>query len=101
MKISFANVAVPARGAVVVAVAESKQGRSGGKRAGLFLAGAALAVDKRTRSALSRAIAAASFTGRRDKTLQVIAPGDGCFSRVVLVGVGDVATLDEPAAERL
>jgi leucyl aminopeptidase len=104
MKISFATVAVPVRGAVAVTVAAPPLATGGRKSAaakGVMLSGAALALDKRTGGALSRAIKAAGFAAKREKTLSLLAPGDGNFTRIVLVGVGDAGTLDDTTAERL
>ena len=90
MNITFAKIAVPAQGAVVLPVGDG--GRLGS-------AGAAL--DKRTGGALSRAMKAAEFRGKREKALTIVVPGGTKLSRVVLVGVGDTKTIDGMAAERL
>src|SRR4051812_32149011 len=93
MQITFAKIAVPNAGAVVFVVAEG--GREGAK-----LPPAATKFDKRVRGRLTRAMKAAEFAGKREKTLTVVAP-DETLARVVLVGVGDPKTLDETAAERI
>jgi leucyl aminopeptidase len=107
MKVSFARIAVPARGVLVVTAAEAAQnGKKSAKAdssqsAAPVLGRVAAQVDARTKGALRRVMAAAAFTGKREKVLNIVAPGDGRFSRVVIVGVGDPATLDAVAAEKL
>jgi len=93
MQITYTKIAVPNAGAVVFAVTEG--GRDGAK-----LGPAAAKFDKSTRGRLTRAMKAAEFTGKRERTLTIVAP-DQNLSRVVLVGLGDVKTLDETAAERI
>ncbi|MEK7820579.1 MAG: M17 family peptidase N-terminal domain-containing protein, partial [Pseudomonadota bacterium] len=63
MKITFANPAMPHRGAYAVGVyADRKLGPS------------AKALDKATRGALGRAMAASRFKGKKGQTLQMLAP---------------------------
>ena len=90
MKISFAKVAVPARGAVVFGVSSS------GK-----LSPAATKLDKRTRGVLDRAMRAAAFKGKKEQTLEILAPGGTRLDRAVLVGLGDVKSLNDVAVERI
>ncbi|MCK4868934.1 MAG: leucyl aminopeptidase, partial [Alphaproteobacteria bacterium] len=59
MKISFAEPALPAKGAVVVLVAEGKK-----------LSAAATDLDKQTKGAVKRAIAASKFTGKKGQSLE-------------------------------
>ena len=94
MNITFAKIAVPAQGAVVFGLGE-------GAKAGLKLPPAAAKFDKQTQGALTRAIKAAEFTGKREKTLVIMAPAGTRAARVVLVGLGSLKTLDETAAERI
>ena len=98
MKISFSKIAVPARGVIVVTVAEAATGKNAKKNAGSgpVLGQAAAAIDARTKGALRRAITAAEFSGKREKTLQLLSPGDGSFTRVVVIGVGDPSSLMPP-----
>ena len=81
MKISFASPTLPKSGVVVLLVPD-----------GAGLSGLAAAADKRCGGQLGRAIKAASFTGRRDSTLDVVAPGGG-FDRIVLFGLGATKAL--------
>ena len=81
MKISFGAPSLPASGVLILLVPENAA-----------LAGSAAEADGRTGGQIARAMAAAGFTGRRDTTLDVVAPGGG-FSRVVLFGLGAPAAL--------
>jgi len=84
MKISFAPVSAPRSGALAVGVLD------GGK-----LGPAGLALDKRTRGALTRAIESSRFRGKPGETLSVLSPPGVPLSRIVLVGYGDPNKLDE------
>jgi leucyl aminopeptidase len=81
MKISFAPAALPKSGMLVLLVPEA--GR---------LEGLAAEADRRTGGQIARAMAAAGFTGKRDTTLDIVAPGGG-WSRAVLFGLGAPAAL--------
>ena len=76
MKITFANPAIPATGAVVVGVLD------GGK-----LTASAAALDKATGGAVTRAIKASTFKGARHHSLTIMTP-HGKLNRVVCVGLG-------------
>jgi len=85
MKISFANLAVPKTGAVVVGVLEGRK-----------LTASAQAVDDATNGAVMRAIKASSFKGAKHHSLTVMTPG-GRLNRVVCMGLGkakDVTALE-------
>ena len=85
MKISFANLAVPKIGAVVVGVLEGRK-----------LTASAQAVDDATDGAVMRAIKASTFKGAKHHSLTVMTPG-GRLSRVVCMGLGkakDVTALE-------
>ncbi|CAA7614693.1 leucyl aminopeptidase [Magnetospirillum sp. UT-4] len=88
MKIAFAKPELPADGAVVVAVFE-----------GRALSPAARQLDERSGGALSRAMAAGRFEGKKDQTLTVLAPAGLALNRVVLVGVGKAEAVDTQGAE--
>ena len=81
MKISFASPALPKTGVLILLVAEG-----GG------LTGLSAEADRRSSGQVSRAMEAAGCTGRRDTTLDIVAPGGG-FSRIVLFGVGSPGAL--------
>jgi leucyl aminopeptidase len=76
LDISFAKPALPEKGALALLVGE-----------GEGLGGLGAAAETATAGAISRALAAASFKGKKNETVTVLAPGGG-LSRVVVVGVG-------------
>ncbi|MCA3561632.1 MAG: leucyl aminopeptidase [Aestuariivirga sp.] len=81
MKISFSPASLPKSGVLILLVTE-----------GQALSGLAAEADRRTGGQIRRAMTAAGFTGRRDSTLDIVAPG-GSFSRAVLFGLGQPAAL--------
>ena len=90
MKIAFAAPKMPASGTVAVFVLD-----------GAELGPTAQTLDKLTAGALSRAMTAGRFKGKRGETLEVLAPGGLDFERVVLLGVGKAAALDDLAAQSI
>ena len=90
MKISFAAPSLPKSAAIVTGVAK------GGK-----LSATAAQLDKSTGGALSRAIKASTFDGKKGELLDVIAPANIGNSRVVLAGVGDPAEVTDRDLENL
>ena len=94
MNITFSKIAVPAQGVVVVGVSE-------GSGSGAKLGPAAVKLDKQTHGALSRAMKAAEFTGKREKTLALVVPAGTKLGRILLVGLGSLKSLDAVAAERI
>jgi leucyl aminopeptidase len=88
LDIAFAEFAVPSSGALALLLTE-----------GEAASGAALAaVDAATDGAVSRALAAAEFKGKRGQTTTILAPGAG-LSHVVAVGLGKSADLTVRYAE--
>ena len=83
MKIVFSSQTLPRTGNLVVFAGE------GGK-----LTGPAADVDKKTGGQLARAIKATGFEGKKDQTVDLLAPTGG-YSRVVLMGLGKTAGLVE------
>ena len=81
MKISFSAPTLPKSGVLILLVPE-----------GGALAGLAADADQRTDGQIGRAVKAAGFTGRRDSTLDLVAPGGG-YTRVVLFGLGTPESL--------
>ncbi len=77
MKISFAEPALPAKGAVVVLVEEGKK-----------LSPAAKDLDKQTKGAVKRAIAASKFVGKKGQSLEIMVPAGSSLDRVLLAGTG-------------
>ena len=90
MKIAFAEPATPKSGTVVVGVLEDRK-----------LSPTAATLDEQTGGALKRAIEASRFNGRKDEVLGVLAPAQLALGRVLLVGLGKAAGLDEAAMQRL
>jgi leucyl aminopeptidase len=90
MKISFAEPTLPKSGALVVGVYAEKK-----------LTPTAATLDKQLGGALTRAIAASRFTGKKDETLAVLAPAGLALNRVVLAGLGKAAEIDVKQLENL
>src|SRR5262245_54194974 len=90
MNVAFAKLEVPTSGAVVTAVfADNK------------LAPSAAKLDKQTKGAISRAIAASRFKGRAEDSLLINAPAGTKASRIVLVGLGKKGEFDALGAQSL
>lgn len=88
MKITFANQNLPNSGA---AIAYAFAGRK--------LSVSAAGLDKQLAGALTRAMANGRFKGERDQVLEVLAPGKGNLSRVLLLGMGMPKELTDLAVE--
>jgi len=88
MKIAFSKPALPTEGAVVATVADG----------GVF-GPSAHRLDEASGGALSRAVAASRFEGKKGQTLTVLAPSGLDCSRVLLVGLGKPGEFDALAAE--
>jgi leucyl aminopeptidase len=91
LDVTFAKPALPKSGALVLLVEE---GGGPGSVTGEALA----AADAATGGAVSRALEAAQFKGRKGQTATILAPGAG-LSRVVAVGLGKLADLGETTVE--
>ena len=81
MKISFSPAILPKSGVLILLVPEGQPMSSLMNEA-----------DRRTGGQIRRAMTAAGFIGRRDSTLDVVAPGGG-FIRAVLFGLGQPGQL--------
>ncbi len=79
---SFASKTAPADG---VAVLFAEEGRK--------LTPAAQDLDKKTKGLLSRAADIAGFKGKKDQTVDLLAPQGLKFARLVLVGLEQPSTL--------
>ena len=77
MKISFSQPALPKSGAIALTVGHDRALGAFGRD-----------LDERAGGALTRAMAAARFTGKPEETLSLFAPAGIDAARVVLVGVG-------------
>ncbi len=86
--IAFVKPALPRSGTLVLPVAEGE-----GLPAGL-----ATAADAEAGGALTRALEAAAFKGRKGQVTTLWAPGGG-FAKVVAVGLGKAADLSAETAE--
>jgi leucyl aminopeptidase len=88
MKISFSGFSMPDSGvAVVLASDGGKLGQNGS------------AIDASLGGAISNAIKVAGFKGEKEKSLDVIAPKGSKLQRVIVMGTGKDADLDETALE--
>tara|TARA_B100000315_G_scaffold254609_1_gene296044 strand:+ start:3184 stop:4689 length:1506 start_codon:yes stop_codon:yes gene_type:complete len=90
MKISFAKPGLPATGIVVVSA-----------NAGSKLSAAATKLDKKTGGALTRAIKASSFEGKKGQSLNVMAPAGTRLDRVMVVGLGKAKDVSELEMQKL
>jgi leucyl aminopeptidase len=82
MKITFAKTAPARTDAIVLFVGEAAK-----------LAKAASALDKASGGHIGRAIAAAGFEGKKDTSLDIVAPARIGVGRVMVLGIGDAAKL--------
>jgi leucyl aminopeptidase len=90
MKISFAKPGIPSSGAYVVGVHDGRK-----------LTASAVALDKKTRGALSAAMGASRFRGGKDEILEILQPRGLKLSRVILIGLGKPGKLGELRAQAL
>ena len=77
MQIEFGRFEIPESGVLVVGVMDDRK-----------LTSQAETVDKKTKGAIARAMAASRFTGARDQSIEIMAPTGIDASRIVLVGLG-------------
>ena len=87
LDISFARLALPESGALVLLAGEGEEPDA-----------IRAAADSATGGAVSRALEAAEFKPRPGKTCTILAPGAG-LSRIVVVGLGKRGRADPRAAE--
>jgi leucyl aminopeptidase len=88
MQVTFAKAGLPESGSYVVACADGEK-----------LSGAAAQVDKKTKGALSRAVAATRFTGAKGQMVELLAPAGMDCDRVILLGLGKAAEIKAAAYE--
>jgi leucyl aminopeptidase len=81
MKIKFSSLALPKSGVLVILAAE-----------GPLLGKSAANADGRCSGQVRRAMKAASFVGKRDQYLDIVAPGGG-FERIIVLGTGKADAL--------
>ncbi|MCC7284229.1 MAG: leucyl aminopeptidase, partial [Acetobacteraceae bacterium] len=87
LDIGFSKPALPRSGGLAILLAEEAK-----------LSGLAAEADKACAGAITRALQAARFTGRKASSCTVLAPGAG-LSRVVVLGLGKAGQLDPRGAE--
>ncbi len=90
MKISFGEPKLPSRGLAVFLV--------GGDGA---LGASAKSVDKATEGAISRAIEARNFTGKKGESVAVLGPHGRENLNIMVVGAGAAADLDQLQAQEI
>ncbi len=90
MKIAFGKIALPSEGAIAVGVLEGRVLTAFGKE-----------LDHKTGGAVTRAMAASRFEGKKDQTLTILAPTGIEASRILLVGLGKADKLDGKGAQAL
>jgi leucyl aminopeptidase len=90
MKISFTAPALPKSAAIVTGVTK------GGK-----LSPSAADLDKTTGGALTKAIAASRYSGKKGELLEILAPAKLGNSRILLLGLGEPSELKESDLENL
>lgn len=90
MKVTFSSYTLPKEGALVLGVTEGKK-----------LLPKTQALDKTTKSSLSKAIKASKFTGKIGDYLEIIAPHGVAVSRILLVGLGKTKELTAHKLETL
>jgi leucyl aminopeptidase len=92
LDITFAKASLPKAGVVVVPLPEAPEG------GGLLLEGLAAALDEALEGRLKAALIAAQATGKKGQSVDLPGPGAG-LKRVLVLGLGKPAALNEKAAE--
>jgi leucyl aminopeptidase len=90
MNVAFAKLEVPTSGAIVAGVFANNKLSPGAAR-----------LDRQSRGAVARAIAASRFKGRADDVLVINAPAGTKASRIMLVGLGKEGEIDALGAQSL
>jgi leucyl aminopeptidase len=88
MKVTFTAPELPEQGVIVVGVLEDRT-----------LTPSARKLNEALGGLLDRAMASGRFQGKKDQVLSLVAPGEGTLDRVVLLGLGKVAELNEVVAD--
>lgn len=89
MEIVINELVLPKKGAVAVGVLKGKHLTASGER-----------LDRDSQGALKRALRASRFDGEAGGVLEILAPPHVSVSRILLVGLGEAAKLDELGYER-
>lgn len=82
MQVSFTKPGVPDGGTYVVACADGEK-----------LSGSAAQADKKTKGALSKAMATTRFTGAKAQVVEILAPAGLDCDRLILIGLGKPADI--------
>ena len=90
MKIVFSGPGSVSSGALAVFATE-----------GAKLTPSAVALDKKTGGALTRAIKASRFIGKAQQSLTIMAPSGTRLDRIIIVGIGKPGHVDELAMRKL
>jgi leucyl aminopeptidase len=90
MNVAFAKLEVPTSGAIVAGVFANNK-----------LSPSAAKLDRQSRGAVTRAIAASRFKGRAEDALVINAPAGTKASRIMLVGLGKEGEIDALGAQSL
>lgn len=90
MKISFTPLQMPVKGTAIIPVAL-------GQKLGAF----GQKFDKKTGSAVKKAMIAGNFTGKKDEILHWVAPAKTRLDRVILLGLGKPEDITESVAQNL
>ncbi len=77
MKIAFAAPSLPASGTLILTVGQERVLGPTGRE-----------IDQTTGGAITRAFAASRFTGKKDETLEILAPASLTVARLLLLGLG-------------
>jgi leucyl aminopeptidase len=91
LDVAFAKLTLPKSGALVLLIEEGAE--PGGATGELWRA-----ADSATDGAITRALTAAEFKGKKGQTATILAPGAG-LSRVVAVGLGKLSELKPSSIE--
>jgi leucyl aminopeptidase len=84
MKVTFSAPELPEEGVVVVGVLEDRT-----------LTPSAQTLNEKLGGLLERAMGSSRFQGKKDQTLSLVAPGDGTLDRIVLLGLGKAAEVND------
>lgn len=84
MQFAFAQAALPQTGTVAITVAADRSLGEVGRK-----------LDQSTGGALTRAMNASRFTGKREETLTILAPSGVDLDRLLLIGIGKIADVSE------
>jgi leucyl aminopeptidase len=90
MKARFAAPSLPQSGTLLLLAGE-----------GPALAPLGQEADKASGGHVARAMAAAKFEGKKDQSIEVIAPGDTKLDRIIVLGAGDIGKLQPRDLELL